>query len=130
MSHPTPPADQASPPLAMGGRGPWLSEGHHAGRSAIYNGSLPAFRGAPVWVDRVIDTVDDGSLLGVDLYQVTLADGTGTLLGVRATSLEFPAPTLALTTDPAPPRLAHPPARTAAPAARPAARDRATPTTR
>lgn len=114
----------------MGGRGPWLSEGHHAGRAAIYHGSLTAFRGAPVWVDRVIDTVDDGSLLGVDLYQVTLADGTGTLLGVRATSLELPAPTLALTTDPAPPRLAHPATRPAAPAARPAARDRATPTTR
>lgn len=115
----------------MGGRGPWLSEGHHAGRAAIYTGSLTAYRGAPVWVDRVIDTVDDGSLLGLDLYQVTLADGTGTLLGVRATSLELPAPALALTTDdPAPPRLAHPAARSSATAPRPAARDRATPTTR
>lgn len=83
MSSPTPPADPASPRPAVGGRGPWLSEGHHEGRAAIYTGSLTAYRGAPVWVDRVIDTVDDGSLLGLDLYQVTLADGTGTLLGVR-----------------------------------------------
>ena len=88
----------------------WLQADH----GLVYAGSITAQHGQPV-VDLTEGRwVDDGSLLGVDLYDVLLANGVQ-LSDVRPTSLT-PA------TDPVDvpaPRMAHPPTTAAAlPAAR------------
>ena len=103
-----PPAHRAA---ARPGRGRRLVPGD---RGLVYAGSLSSQRGQPV-VDLAEGRwVDDGSLLGVDLYDVLLANGVQ-LRNVRPTSLT-PAPTRV---DLPAPRMAHPPITAAAlPAAR------------
>lgn len=83
----------------------WLQ----ADRGLVYAGSISSQHGQPV-VDLTEGRwVDDGSLLGVDLYDVRLANGAQ-LRNVRPTSLT-PAPTQV---DLPAPRMAHPPTRAAA----------------
>lgn len=86
----------------------------------VYSGSITALRGQPAIDLRVTRTVDDGSLLGLDLYDVALANGAR-LTNVRATSLiPDPGPGLA---GPAPPGplLARTPTHPATPATHPTA---------